>query len=687
MEKMYFGCAYYREYMPYERLEEDIALMKKAHINVVRIAESTWSTYEKQEGHFDFSSVMTVLDKMYENGISVIVGTPTYAIPSWLARKYPDVLAATFDGQNRYGARQLMDITHPVYRFYADRIIKKLMEAVHEHPAIIGYQLDNESKHYGVCSSNVQIDFVNYLKAKFNGDLAALNSAMGLDYWSNRIDAWEDVPDVRGTINGSFACEFQKFQRSLVTEFLQHQEQLVRPYLKEGQFITHNFDFEWRDYSFGVQSDVDHFKAHQCLDVVGVDIYHPSQEFLTGKEIAFGGDEIRSLQNKRYFVLETEAQAFKNWTPFPGQLKLQGIAHMASGARMISYWHWHSLHNSFETFWKGLLSHDLQPNPVYDEACELGAIMEKLGPALSGTHKDNKIALVVSNECLSAIDRFPYRGPSLNTVKFKYHLYNDVVRKYYDALYELNAEVDILSVDDDRIFDYDLLVCPLLYAVSSERLNKICAFVRNGGHAIFSFKSGFADEMVKVRTQIQPGLISEITGCTYQLIAEPHDVGLKSDELKLSDNTRCADFMEMVVPGSNTKVLARYDHKYYERYAAITYCEQQKAGEHGIGSAIYIGADVDKDVIKATLTYLLAKSGLAAFLPPVQFPIVVRSLINEHNEKITFVMNFSSEEQKVTLPQQYRDLLGNAELTVSEQGTELCLKDWGFAVLHMLMGA
>ena len=50
MEQLLYGAAYYDEYMPYDRLEQDVAMMKKAGINTVRIAESTWSTYEQQEG-------------------------------------------------------------------------------------------------------------------------------------------------------------------------------------------------------------------------------------------------------------------------------------------------------------------------------------------------------------------------------------------------------------------------------------------------------------------------------------------------------------------------------------------------------------------------------------------------------------------------------------------------------------
>ncbi len=227
MKKLYYGVAYYDEYMPCERLDKDIEMMKEAGINLVRIAESTWSTLEPRPGVFDYSHIDRVLDKMHEAGIDVIVGTPTYAIPSWLYKMHPEIMADTKTGRRPYGARQIMDITSPAYLFYGERVIRKLISHVAQHPAVVGYQIDNETKYYGTAGENVQRMFVRYLRDKF-GTTDALNAAFGFDYWSNRVDAWEDVPDVRGTINGSFAAEFEKFQRSLVTQFLAWQAAIVR---------------------------------------------------------------------------------------------------------------------------------------------------------------------------------------------------------------------------------------------------------------------------------------------------------------------------------------------------------------------------------------------------------------------------------------------------------------------------
>ncbi|MFP4017293.1 MAG: beta-galactosidase, partial [Halanaerobiales bacterium] len=126
MDRLLYGAAYYDEYMPYDRLEEDIKMMKEAGINVVRIAESTWSTLEPQNGDFNFYHIDRVLKAMHEAEIVVIVGTPTYAVPTWMVRQHPDVLATTAEGKNEYGPRQNMDITNPTYLFYAERVIRML---------------------------------------------------------------------------------------------------------------------------------------------------------------------------------------------------------------------------------------------------------------------------------------------------------------------------------------------------------------------------------------------------------------------------------------------------------------------------------------------------------------------------------------------------------------------------------
>lgn len=418
-----FGAAYYEEYSPTDRLDDDIRMMKAANITVVRIAESTWGTLEPQEGVFDFSHVDRVLNAMDKAGIKVIVGTPTYAVPTWLAREHPDVLVITPRGPAQYGRRQNMDITNQHFRDAAQRVIIALIDYVKDHPCVVGYQLDNETKSYDTSGPNVQAAFVKWMQSHFP-DLPAMNKELGLDYWSNRINRWEDFPSANGAINASLTSAFAEFERSLVTDYLAWQASLVRQHARADQFLTQNFDLDWRGYSYGIQPDVNHFAAALALDVAGIDIYHPTQDHLTGAEIAFGGDVARSMRGgQNYLVIETEAQGFPEWTPYPGQLRLQAFSHLASGANMVEYWHWSTTNNAIETYWRGLLSQDNKPNPTYEEAATIGKDFARLGPQLVNMQKQNRIAIYVSNQALTAFNAFKFGWTSTAT-------YNDVLRPF-----------------------------------------------------------------------------------------------------------------------------------------------------------------------------------------------------------------------------------------------------------------
>ena len=641
MKKLLYGAAYYDEYMPYDRLQQDVAMMKKARINTVRIAESTWSTCEPQEGVFDFSHVERVMDAMEEAGINVIIGTPTYAIPTWMVKSHPDVMAETVKGRGIYGARQIMDITHPVYRFYAERVIRKLMECTAHRKCVIGFQVDNETKYYGTAGKNVQEKFVKYLRKKFNNDLDAMNYEFGLDYWSNRINAWEDFPDVRGSINGSLGAEFEKFQRTLVDEFLSWQADIVNEYRREDQFITHNFDFEWRGYSYGVQPDVNHYHAAKALTIAGTDIYHPTQDDLTGAEIAFGGDMTRSLKRDNYLVLETEAQGYPGWTPYKGQLRLQAYSHLASGANSVMYWHWHSIHNSFETYWRGLLSHDMQENAPYREACIIGNEFFRLGSHLVNLKKKNDVAILVSNEALTALKWFGIEATAAGDNGIGY---NDVVRWLYDALFKMNIECDFVWPESDNLDQYKAIFVPALYAAPDELLEKLKQYTANGGTLVATFKTAFANENVKVSHEMQPHILSNCFGISYQQFTFPKNTGLSGSIINgiakgADEEAEAKVFMELLMP-QEAEVLASYDHYNWKEYAAITKNHYRK------GTAIYIGCMTDDNTLKAVLTEALNSAEVE--IPEYSWPVIIRKGTNDLGKCVRYILNYSAEEQKVT---------------------------------------
>lgn len=676
MKELLYGAAYYDEYMPYDRLDKDVEMMKKAGINTVRIAESTWSTCEPQPGVFDFSHVERVMDAMEEAGINVIIGTPTYAVPTWMVKAHPDVLAETVKGRGIYGARQIMDITHPVYLFYAERVIRELMKRTAHRKCVIGFQLDNETKYYGTAGKNVQEQFVKYIREKFHDNLDAMNYEFGLDYWSNRINAWEDFLDVRGTINGSLGAEFEKFQRTLVDKFLGWQADIVNEYRREDQFVTHNLDFEWRGYSYGIQPYVNHLHASQCLTIAGTDIYHPTQDDLTGAEIAFGGDLIRSLKQNNYLVIETEAQGFPGWTPYKGQLRLQAYSHLASGANSVMYWHWHSIHNACETYWKGILSHDFQENATYREACIIGNEFARLGKHLVNLKKKNEVAVLVSNEALTALNwfRIQEQAPGADA---KSIYYNDVMRWMYDTLYHMNVECDFIWPESENLEQYKAIVVPALYAAPDELLIRLKQYVENGGTLIASFKTAFANENVKVSHQVQPHILSNCFGVHYDQFTFPKNVGLTGEVIpekpdqKGNAHPAANVFMELLV-SEGAEVLASYEHYNWKDYAAIT------RNHYGKGQAVYIGCMTDEETLKSVYKAMLPEAGVE--IPEYHYPIIVRKGLNDLGKTVCYFLNYSGME--LEMPYDYKNGIELLENTAVENGTALQMPAWGVKIVE-----
>lgn len=658
-EQLLLGTAYYPEYMPEERIDTDFSMMRAAGINVIRIAESTWSTWEPEDGKFDFSLLRHTLDKALKYGLRVIVGTPTYAIPSWMARKYPDVMVQTPTEQRRYGHRQYHDTMNPHYRFYAERIIRKMMEAVADHPAIIGYQLDNEMRYAQNVGPYMLEAFQKHMQEKFKSP-QAMNRAYFLPYWSNSFAAWEDFPDPAGTINGGIAGEFDFFRRSQAAAFLEWQKSILLEYKKQEQFITHNccFDFS-KGYSYGVREDINHYQVSQLVDICGCDIYFPSQSQLTGAEIAFGGDTTRSHKGKNYLVLETQAQGFKNWTPYPGQLRLQAFAHVASGADSVMYWNWGSIHNSAETYWKGVLSHDLQPNPIYRELCRIGEEFRKHVDVLLHTKKKNRVALVTDNQSMTALRWWPLDRDCS---------YNDVVRWVYDALYELNISCDVVDVNALNPADYYWIITPALYATTQQTIDKLREFVLNGGILVSTLRSFVADEHFSVWPDTAPHNLNDVFGASYQLISAMDGVRVGGIPAKYMGELLCADLAQELYP---------YDHPYWKQYSAVT------ENSFGQGRAYYIGTMFDKPLLKSIFRKIrdemCTRFQLQNTLADVEFPVIVRESLTRQDKPVRFVMNYSSDENELICPYlRVKDILTGKTW---RQGEKITLKDWDVLVL------
>lgn len=489
---------------------------------------------------------------------------------------------------------------------------------------------------------------------------------MGLAYWSNSLGDWDDLPDIRGTINGSLGGEYQAFQRDLVTKFLLWQRSIVDEYRRPDQFVTHNFDYEWRNESFGLQPEVNQFQVAQAVTVAGCDIYHKSADQLTGAEIAFCGAVARGLKKDNYLVLETEAQGNFGWLPYPGQLRLQAFSHLASGADCVEYWNWHSIHNGCESYWKGVLSHDLTPGEIYREAASIGRDFQRLSPQLLHLKKENKVAVMVSSRSQTGLQWFPAclerETPERN--------YSDYLRWLCDSLYRLNIEYDIIS-DEERDFSaYSLLILPVLYSAFDELLASVETYVRKGGGLIATFRTGFADEYLKIRQSAQPYGLTECLGIHYNRFTRPRNVELSAADLQLPEHTCVSDWMELLELDS-ARAICKYRHPVWGGIPAVT------INRFGEGQAAYLGCYFDSDGLDTLLRYLLPQMGIS--VPQISFPLVYRSGINQLGLRINYYFNYSGEAQQVSCPHPAGISLLDEHLLEQDEPFEI--PPWGLQIL------
>lgn len=656
-----YGVAYYSEYMPTDRLDKDIEMMKAANISVVRIGESTWSLYEPQDGKFDFAWMDRVLNKMQQAGIKVILGTPTYSIPAWMAYKHPEILIQyARGGKAYYGIRQNIDFTNPTYLYYSERIIRKMMERFAKHPAIIGFQVDNETTTHGANNDDVSKDFVSYVKDKFKS-LDTLNKAWGLNYWGMNINTWEEFPTRDGATNPSYKLEWERYKRKMITDFLVWQTRIVDEYKRPDQFVTQCF--------MPAIEEVDQVAAGKYMDVMSINVYHPVQNDLTGVEIAFAGDYFRNIKKSNYLITETNAQT-TGWSsdsqkpPFDGQLRMNVYAHLASGANMVEYWHWHSIHNGQETYWKGVLSHDLQPNRIYAEVSKTAKELKAIGTHLVNLKKNNEVGILFSHDSNDGINFMPYS----NHGGYMYQW----LRPMHEALYKQNIEADIILPRDD-FRKYKLLIVPPLYIASDTLLDKIDKYVRGGGHVVMAMKSGFCNENSAVRPVLAPGRLRSACGFYYQEFASINEMGLKDDPYHLGPANKVYDWAEYIIP-ETAKPTAYYIDKHLQQYPAIL------KNNYGKGTLTYIGTVPGAELLRAVIKEASDNAGISMLPESVTYPIIVRSGINDMHKNIHYVFNYSDDPKTCVYPfKKGVDLLDRKEINNKDT---VEIPAWGVRVIE-----
>jgi beta-galactosidase len=659
-----YGAAYYHEYQPTERLEEDVRLMQEAGLTVVRIGESSWSGFEPEEGRFEFAWMDRIVDRLHKAGIKVIMGTPTYSIPPWLWKKHPEILIEYPDGKKvGYGIRQNVDLTQSAYRFHCERIIRKIAEHYSKHPAVIGFQVDNETLVRGAANNSIEQGFRQYVRDKFVS-VEALNKAWGLNYWGMALNNWEELPPIQSVTNTGHRLEWERYKMKVIADFLGWQTRLVGEYKRPDQFVTQ---------CFMTHPECDLPSTSAPMDIVSVNPYPRFQDEQTGWEMTWAGDYMRSVKRSNYLVTETTAQT-TGWDsrsqrpPYDGQLRLNAYTAIGSGANMVEYWHWHSLHYGQETYWKGILSHDLQPNRIYGEVSKVAHELKAIGSHLVNLTIKPKVAILLSYDSNFALNIMPYRDGQGSAY------WDDALPSVYRAFYNNSVPVDVIYPGRDQLKDYSLVVVPPLYAASDAALAEIDRYVKEGGHAVVMFKSGFCNEENTVRAQMAPGPLRAACGFRYQEFASIRNLPLRENPYGVAakDNT-ATDWAEFIIP-EGAKPLAYYEHPFYGRWPAFT------RNQYGKGTLLYEGTRPSDSLQEAILVDELKQAGLRDEQLQTHFPLITKSGTNALGRRVRFVYNFSGAS--VTYRNQAQsstELLGQKSV---EAGQELSIGPWDLLILE-----
>ena len=666
-ESPLYGAAYYHEYMPYSRLDKDIAMMKDAGLTVVRVGESSWGLFEPQEGVFEFEWMDTIIDKFHDAGIKVILGTPTYSMPAWLAHKHTEVLSEKMNGEkSHYGIRQNMDFTNPTFRFYSERIIRKMMERYAKHPAVIGYQVDNELETRGINNRDYFIGFRNYIKNKFGGDLDLLTKEWGMNYWGMNINTWEEFYERDGVTNPSYKNEWERYNRKQIADFLNWQCDIVNEYKRDDQFVTHCF--------MPAFHNVDQVESFRQMQYPAINVYHGVQDAQDGQLIAYAGDFMRSVAGNNYLITETNAQgtgwdSAGQYPPYDNQLRQNVFSHYASGANMVEYWHWATLHYGQETYWRGVLGHDLEPNRIYREFQRTAGELDKIGKDIVNLKKNNKAAILYSHDSHHALTFMPHaKGGGYPTdVNYPVHL-------AHKALYFQNIETDIVPCDKIHDFSqYSLLVIPPLYVADDKLLAAIDKFVKDGGSVVMMHKSAYCNEHSAVRPVCAPGPLRDACGFYYQEYSTICDMKLKDNAFGLGDRNSIGTWYEFLIP-ETAKPLAYADHPFFGQWPVIT------ENSYGKGKLYYIGAYPSQELMDKIVRMAAVEKNLISD-NEYKFPVIMRTGTNGTGKRIDYVFNYSG--QPVTI--EYNRMPSATNLLTGQAvkaGDNITIGAWDVAIMR-----
>lgn len=498
-KEFHYGVCYYPEHWPAKRHAEDIARIADAGFTLVRMGEGAWGYWEPEEGRYQFELFDRVIDLCRKHNVRVIMGTPTYCAPAWVATKYPEVLRWDFRRTPMaHGSRRNFNYTSQRYYDLSDRLCTALAGHYKGEKQIIGWQLDNEFNcHMDVSyAPSDTVAFRAWLKKRYK-TLDRLNAAWGTAFWSQQYDDWNqiDLPaPTSASPNPTQFLDESRFISDCVVAFASRQADILRA-ANPKWLITHNLHF----------ANIHGPDLAKVLDFYSHDHY---PRFWKPSEWTIGAENLARARalSFPFGVLEQQSGpggqlTYLHETPRPGQMRLWAFQSVAHGSKILEYFRWRTCPYGAEQHWHGILDADNRDNRRLREAKETGHDFAKLPAAFFDAPVEATVGILhdYDNDINdNRINTYTREG-------------RGEASRWMATFARRHVGTNLLW-PESSFAGHRLLVAPHLKIMDKDLAAKLEAFVRAGGTLVLGAQSGLKDRNAHIVEMPLPGLFRKLAG-------------------------------------------------------------------------------------------------------------------------------------------------------------------------------
>jgi beta-galactosidase len=598
---MQIGVYYYPEQWPESQWERDLQNIKQLGFEFTHFTDFAWTYLQPQEGVYDFTWLDKAIAIAEKQGLKIILCTPTAAAPVWLGEKYPEIYLDDENGVRRkYGNRADHSIANKVYQKYAFAMAAALAKKYGQHPAIMGWQLDNEPNAFADYSPSATLAFQQWLEKKYV-HIDSLNKAWVGSFWSTRYNSFSQIviPNTKiyteDKLSPHAVLDFKRFNAFTTADFINQQADTLRKYIAANQWVTTNYTNVGYDVDPRLTQQLD-FPSFTMYPVNGSNLW--GSTFRTGApfRLVEANDYYRSIA-KTTGIMELQPGQV-NWAstnpqPLPGTIHMWLMQALGGGNSFVCTYRYRHPLGSSEMYHEGIVGTDgvtlIQGGKEFVEAIndikKLRAIYNASDTVPQVLQK-RKTAFLWSHENLWDLEN-QKQTSEWNTWANRNH--------FTAGVKSAAAPMDFIDELTD-FSKYPFMVAPAYALISDSLVKKWTAYVNAGGHLILSCRTGQKNKAGQFFEAALAGPIQNLIGATVEyndMLVSPEKGMVKLDAYEYEWTT----WAEILQPQAGTKTLATYNNQFYKGRAAVTTRQLGKGTVTYIGVASSDGA-IEKQIIR-----------------------------------------------------------------------------------------